>query len=170
MGSYTKKLAKRTGKNSLEWTPFEEGEAANPFGEGRCVFNSIYQVSIQEQDTDGWVWLSIVRRDREAVHDWRDLQRIKNEVCGPEREAVEIYPAESRLVDTNNQYHLWVLPPGVQFPAGYTAREVGDRIVGAHKQRPFAVAPPDLNGTTPEDGRAGVMFPSHQETEGQGEA
>jgi hypothetical protein len=37
------------------------------------------------------------------VHDWRDLQRIKNQLVGPECEAVELYPAESRKVDTANQ-------------------------------------------------------------------
>ena len=42
------------------------------------------------------------------AHDWRDLQRIKNEICGEEKEAIELYPAMSRMVDTSNQYHLWV--------------------------------------------------------------
>lgn len=42
------------------------------------------------------------------AHDWRDLQRIKNEICGEEKEAVEVYPAMSRMVDTSNQFHLWV--------------------------------------------------------------
>jgi len=29
-------------------------------------------------------------------------------IVGEEHEAFEVYPAESRLVDTANQYHLWV--------------------------------------------------------------
>jgi hypothetical protein len=44
---------------------------------------------------------------------------IKNEIAGPEVEAFEIYPRESRLMDTANQYYLWVLPPGQTIPAGY---------------------------------------------------
>jgi hypothetical protein len=60
--------------------------------------------------------LSIKRYDRAPIRNWRHFQQIKNEVCGPESEAVELYPAESRLVDNANQYHLWVmlkpLPPG----------------------------------------------------------
>lgn len=72
--------------------------------------NKIYTVSVF---FDGPVThLSIKRNDRESVHDWRDLQELKNAICGPEREAVEIYPAESRRVDMRNQYHLWVLPAG----------------------------------------------------------
>ena len=52
-------------------------------------------------------YLSIKRRDQEPFHDWRAMQSIKNAICGPEWEAIEIYPAESRLVDTANQYHLF---------------------------------------------------------------
>jgi hypothetical protein len=70
----------------------------------------------------GWLWLSIRRNDRRPLRDWRDLQRIKSEIAGAERDAVELYPAESRLVDTANQYHLWVAPEDVRFPFGYTER------------------------------------------------
>lgn len=56
--------------------------------------------------------LSIRHNERKAVRDWRHFQRIKNELAGTEREAVEIFPPESQLVDTSNQYHLWVLPEG----------------------------------------------------------
>ena len=47
---------------------------------------------------------------------WRHLQRIKNELIGLERVAVEVYPPVSELVDQANMYHLWVLPEGVQLP------------------------------------------------------
>ena len=54
-------------------------------------------------------WLSIKNtHNNHLAHDWRDLQRIKNEICGEEKEAVEVYPAMSRMVDTSNQFHLWV--------------------------------------------------------------
>jgi hypothetical protein len=70
-------------------------------------------------------WLSIKRRDRSTVHDWRDLQEIKNRIVGAEHEGFEIYPAESRLVDTANQYHLWVfLDHKVRLPVGFRSREV----------------------------------------------
>jgi len=82
-------------------------------------------------------WLSIKRRDKEAFHDWRELQQIKNAIVGPDREAVEIYPAEARMVDTANQYHLWALPAGKTFPFGFNERMViGDSTHNA-KQRPF---------------------------------
>lgn len=60
--------------------------------------------------------LSIRNNDRSARHDWRDFQRIKNELIGEEYEAVEIYPQEQHLVDGANQYHLWgYLDPNKSF-------------------------------------------------------
>jgi hypothetical protein len=51
---------------------------------------------------------------------WRDFQRIKDELCGPEMEGVELYPARSRLVDTSNQFHIWVImDPTWQWPFGF---------------------------------------------------
>jgi hypothetical protein len=39
---------------------------------------------------------------------WSAKQRIKNELIGTERHAVEVFPAESQLIDHANMYHLWV--------------------------------------------------------------
>lgn len=58
-------------------------------------------------DLPPMIHLSIRRQDREPCRDWRDFQRIKNQLAGPEWEGVEIYPAESRIVDMANQYHLF---------------------------------------------------------------
>lgn len=156
---------KRKWKTTVEpppWTPFVE--AALPEGEiGDMIrkdptyvgtfINSRYQVQITQSE-NGMMWLAIVNKDRSARHDWRDFQRIKNELCGEEREALEIYPAESRLVDTNNQFHLFVLPAGESIPLGYAERDVGDLHMdgAAHKQRPFEVKPKDLN-TLPRDAK-----------------
>ena len=95
----------------------------------KIFMNDQYQVNvdqIQFPDFYSLTHLSIKRRDKEAIHDWRDMQEIKNQICGLEREAVELYPAESRLVDTVNQYHLWVLPEGVSWPFGFMNRDVSD--------------------------------------------
>lgn len=73
---------------------------------------------------DGSMHLSFKRRDRSAIRDWRHIQAIKNEVAGPEREAVEIFPPESMLVDCANEYHLWVLPPDQLSPLGFVERQV----------------------------------------------
>lgn len=62
------------------------------------------------------IWLSYKRHDRKSFGDWRIKQHIKNQIVGPECEAIEIYPAESRRMDTSNQYHLWCFPKGAFVP------------------------------------------------------
>jgi hypothetical protein len=87
--------------------------------------NDKYQVHVRPQGAI--THLSIRRMDREPIHDWRDLQTIKNMLVGESHEAVEIYPAEDRLVDTSNQYHLWVFSdPSFRLPFGFGERLVMD--------------------------------------------
>jgi hypothetical protein len=44
---------------------------------------------------------------------FKDLQRIKNEIFGPQALAVQYFPREEELVDTVNVYWLFVYPEGV---------------------------------------------------------
>jgi hypothetical protein len=95
-----------------------------------------YQVSIDRDPPHGFkgltLWhLSIRRSDRKAVHDWRDLQAIKNALAGPQYDAIELYPAASRTVDGANQYHLWVFvadesmgDKAPRLPVGWFTRNV----------------------------------------------
>lgn len=102
--------------------------------------NDIYTVSVERRPDRTVHSLSIKRNDREPCKDWRHFQQIKNQLAGDECEALELYPAESRLVDSANQYWLWVFPPGTQLPVGFTERYVDDtnaEAVGA-KQRKFS--------------------------------
>ncbi len=98
--------------------------------------NDIYQVAKRIEPVN-FVWLSIKRHDRKPIHDWRDMQEIKNQLIGPECEAVELYPAESRLADTSNQYHVWGFQdPTFRFPFGFdTKRIVFDDSVGKSVNR-----------------------------------
>jgi hypothetical protein len=100
--------------------------------EGRCEYwiNDIYQVQLRRFDGEKQlVHLNIRRRDgRVILRDWRHFQWIKNQLVGPECEAVELYPAESRLSDTSNKYHLWcVADPTYRFPFGMQGRDVIDK-------------------------------------------
>ncbi len=106
--------------------------------------NELYVVSVFKNEPhnlgpDADVWhLSIRRQDREAIHDWRHFQQIKNEICGTEREGLELYPAESRVLDAANQYHLYVIMnDGVQVPVGYGSGGRDERALGKSQQRPF---------------------------------
>jgi hypothetical protein len=158
------------------WTPFEEvtSQLSSPlmrqlgisdpmlalrqawgpdYKDVRVFQNSRYFVfrrpfELPGEDGPVRLWqLSIKDLENTARHDWRDFQRIKNELCGPECEACEVYPAESRLVDTSNQFYLWVLPGGKRFPFGFEERAVVE--IPGHpgtRQRRFEpdVRPDDL--------------------------
>lgn len=82
--------------------------------------------AIVERDDNGHVeHISLRRNDRKPTMPWRDLQRIKNELAGENTEAIELYPAEERVVDCANQRHLWVWPPGERIEIGWQHGMVG---------------------------------------------
>lgn len=134
-------------------TPLRE---AAPLADAHVFMNEVYQVMARimgDEATGEWVMLSIKRTDRAPIMDWRDMQWIKNQLLGSEIEAVQLFPAESRLVDTSNHYWLFAsVDPTFQFPFGFTTRLVTQNLKlqlsghGASQQRPFDahVKPTDL--------------------------
>jgi hypothetical protein len=97
-------------------------------GQTETYRNNLYLVQVRRVPNEGvpggaMIHLSIRRNDRRVLRDWRHLQQIKNEILGPEIEAVELFPAESRKVDQADQYHLWALTsPDLSYPVGYHSR------------------------------------------------
>lgn len=111
--------------------------------------NELYSVAVERDVEHGFGagvrvdHLSIHRRDRAPCQDWRDFQAIKNACCGPETEALELYPANSRVVDTANEYHLWALisraPDGdARIPVGWQMGLQTEDSLGDSVQRPLA--------------------------------
>jgi len=100
--------------------------------------NDVYYGSLRRHDTGSplgggpYAVIGISSKDETARHDFRDYQQIKNDLVGEEWEGVELYPAESRLVDPSNRFYLFCFPKGV-IPWGFVERHV----VGPEK----AVAP-----------------------------
>ena len=84
--------------------------AADYYSGSRFFVNDTYEVTMREAEQLGWVHLAIRRRDGRVVGDWSDKQRIKDQLVGPECEGIEIYPAQSRMLDIANVYHLWCNP------------------------------------------------------------
>jgi hypothetical protein len=91
--------------------------------------NDLYQAAlrymVKEDGTvppngEGLIHISVHRHDRHPVADWRHMQQIKNELTADDRWAMEIYPPEAQLVDSSNEYHLWVLPVGADIPFAYS--------------------------------------------------
>lgn len=131
------------------WTPFQLAEALPELGDDAIFLNSRYQVNVRflgdKPPFGKTVWLSIKRRDRQPLRNWRDLQRIKNELCGPETEGMEMFPAESRHVDSANQYHLFVFQT-FKFPFGFSSRYISETSnERGSVQEPFeeGLRPPD---------------------------
>lgn len=146
-----------------EWTPFkravhgrkklvEKYPAIARHGglDAPLWLNSRYQVSVHPMGAppEGWpemVSLCIKPLDQDEMRiDWRDFQRIKNEILGPEHEAVQLFPRESRLVDTANQFHLWCIKSDEhQFPFGFWERVVTEEEGHGTRQRKFEEKPED---------------------------
>jgi hypothetical protein len=105
-------------------------------------FNNLYSVTVRRHSTDpvfkssgGMIQLGINAIDHTARHDWREFQAIKNQLAGPECEAFELYPAESRLIDPSNYYALWCFPGIKRLKIGQEARRVINQDVADSPQR-----------------------------------
>ena len=59
---------------------------------------------------------------------WAEKQEIKDELFGKKRVAVEVYPADDRLVDTSDVYHLWVFDKKYRLPFGIHPKEYAPAI------------------------------------------
>lgn len=88
--------------------------------------NNRYSASLYWRET---AWglvghLAIRRHDGAPVQGWDDLQRIKDEVAGPARVALEVYPPAEDVVAQANMRHLFVLPEGMEIPLTLKGRWV----------------------------------------------
>ena len=85
--------------------------------------NNLYEVTVGNPSP--FIRLSIRRHDFQPCKEWKHFQQIKNILIGPHHEAVELFPSEDRLIDSNNEYHLWVHPePNYRFPLGFSQGRV----------------------------------------------
>lgn len=115
----------------LPWQPFErvpESDRPELFAQQRervgdlqSVWkNNRYIVQIYRRALGGGAMeashLAVRRNDESEIQGWDDLQRIKNELAGGDRVALEIYPPEAEVIDQANMRHLFVLPAGTVAP------------------------------------------------------
>lgn len=127
----------RGPERPAEWGPWEwrshvtnprnhrvrEGVARGivaPAGLKNACVNAVFSVMFFEVASE---WgtiehLMIRRHDMGTIVTWAEKQRIKDELIGPHRTAIEVYPAAADLVDDAPIYHLWVLPEAVRLPFG----------------------------------------------------
>jgi hypothetical protein len=132
LGRFVNGLLAAESAESERWEPlvqtaFDPADyAISPLDE--LWGNGTYTVH-RRNKAEGVAELSVHRRDRAPIRDWRHMQSIKNNVCGKDWEGIEIYPADDRLVDTSNEYWLWAFAPGS--PMWDLLRHIGisDRLI-----------------------------------------
>ena len=72
--------------------------------------NSQYAVLVRTIDTElGKVKHAAIRNIDSTDIPWSEKQRIKNELFGEEKQAIEFFPKQSELIDEANMYHIWIL-------------------------------------------------------------
>jgi hypothetical protein len=108
-------LVAAEGAQSEPWEPLRQDPGRPELWGNSVVTAAVHKIS------DQVVHISYHRRDRAPIRDWRIGQRIKSQLAGPEWEGVELYPAESRVVDTSNEYHLYAFAGDLPF--GFTDGE-----------------------------------------------
>lgn len=105
-----------------EWrlTPLPTGL---PGGSGWCrdireaYANDLYAVLVRPMETEwGRVRHLAIRTTSNLEPPWRDKQRIKDELFGPDFTAVEVMPPAGEVVDQADMYHIWVLPARMTLP------------------------------------------------------
>ena len=88
-----------------------------PPGMTRAFRNNRYTVMIYDnaETTHGPATQVLIQNhtDTPIINHWWEIQRIKNEVFGPEVTAIEYLPAESELINTHNIYWIFIFPEGV---------------------------------------------------------
>jgi hypothetical protein len=116
---------------------FVGGNKRHPDEPDEAWYNDVYYVTLRRVrdhvfgSDAGIIQLGIASHDGTARHDWRHFQEIKNALAGPECEAFELYPAESRLLDPSNYYTLWCFPGIRRLKVGQDVRDVRDRDTAA---------------------------------------
>lgn len=117
-----RRLAREQGRPAT-WEPRLSPKEAGKTGwlgeMDRHYCDGKYSVMIRTISTPwGPVEHAAIRNTGGTDIPWREKQRIKNEIFGPERVAVEVFPAVTELVDEANLYHIWIMPPGGRLPFG----------------------------------------------------
>ena len=132
--NYVKKMYKNSKKSYLE-AGLKEYPSMNQIkrmlqcvNEDEIWRNTLYEAHVRCMDIEGGFYhISLKNNERTTDISWQHKQWIKNDILGNEYEGVELFPAESRMVNTANQYHLWCAPKGI-FGMGWH----GKRLVSSN--------------------------------------
>lgn len=93
-------------------------------GQIHSAYANLWYVALVRTISSAWgtVHHAAIRNAESSDIPWAEKQWVKNQVFGPEAQAIEVFPAESKLIDEANMYHLWVLD---SIPFGLHASQRG---------------------------------------------
>jgi hypothetical protein len=132
------------GRSQPDWTDWRDTKGTKEYDE--LWVNDVYQVTVRywtheqvfRSDPGRMIQLGISAHGGTAKHDFRDMMAMKNQLAGPECEAFELYPAESRLLDPSNHYILACFPDVKHLRFGsFTGRDVRPASEALAPQRDF---------------------------------
>ncbi len=109
---------------SGKWPPWESETYPGGTGVGNGWLLEVRRtwrngaIAVLERPLSNGVTHLAIRTVSQLEPTWAELQRIKNEIMGEDRPAVQIYPRVSRLIDEADMYHLWVYAADWEFGFG----------------------------------------------------
>lgn len=119
--------ARKTGAwGSWETIRFPPGTVGHGWAAEITIAHKNRVFSVLERDAGNGVThfavtsLSLVRPT------WWEMQRIKDELAGAERTAVEVYPPRAEIVDEADMFHIWILASPLAFGLCRTNQEATD--------------------------------------------
>jgi len=93
----------------------------------KVFVNGLFIVQIYDTPNSWGAERVMIRwNDARPDHDWSLFQKIKNDLFGIDRVALEVYPSEFHKQDVANMYWLWVLPKGFDCPIEYKSNKIGE--------------------------------------------
>lgn len=98
-------------KKDLEKVPFV------PKGCTEAYINNRYTITVYDghATTHGPAKRVMIQNhaNEPIANHWSEVNKIKNELFGPDVVAVEYYPSASELIDAFNIYWIWIYPANV---------------------------------------------------------
>ena len=77
----------------------------------RISYDATLNVSIfPAKDGLPWAHLVVKKKSGNDGIAWDVLQRIKDDLCGEDALAIELYPPAGQVVNEINARHLWIVP------------------------------------------------------------
>lgn len=83
---------------------------------------------------------------------WAEKMRVKNELFGENRFAIEVFPKQKNLVDVRDVYHLWVFDKKLEMPFGIGPKEYTQAV-----NRGYSMSDADYNALLDDYKRTGKL-------------